>query len=114
MSCPVVLQVFFTKHKEIPNNPPFLFVECEEFYHLPLWKPPDGKPVFVWSVDYIVTTDERWVLFGPFSDSDVRYWIPWLVQQPGISGYRIINEHCVPSMLTKSYDKWPRLAWTDG
>ena len=108
-----LLQVFFSDAGLVPNNPEFLFYDCDEFFGLPLWKT-DGKPVFVWSVDYLKASDERWVVFGPFEPSTAEQTMAKLVLINGVDGCRMIQEHCLLPILQRTYKDLPRMAWTDG
>ena len=109
----LLLQVFFSKAKLVPNNPEFLFYDCDTFFGLPLWKH-DGKPVFVWSVDCLTASDERWVVFGPFDQATAERTMAKLVLVQGVDGCRIIQEHCFLPLLLRHYEELPRMAWTDG
>lgn len=108
-----LLQVFFSDAWIVPNHPEFLFYDCDEFFGLPLWKV-DGKPVFVWSVDYLKASDERWVVFGPFEPSIAERTMAQLVLVNGVDGCRMIQEHSLLPILQRTHTALPCLAWTDG
>lgn len=109
----ILLQVFFSKAFAVPDHPEFLFYDCDEFFGLPLWKD-DGKPVFVWSVDCLKASDERWVVFGPFDQATAERTMAQLVLVAGVDGCRLIPEHCLQPLLARSHAALPRMAWTDG
>ena len=84
------------------------------FCGLPMWAP-KGRGVYVWAIDMVVESDERWVVFGPFEDgSTAKKKIERVVKSPKCWGYRIEYEHSFPSILRRSYSRLPANMYTDG
>lgn len=114
-SPPVVVQCFFSRGSDVPDNPDFAFGGPLEFLGLPMWSP-GGRGVYIWSVDMVSAGDERWVVFGPFKDAiGAEEAIRSVLALDACRGYRIHNEHCFgPLMVKRGYESLPSIIYTDG
>lgn len=114
MSCPVVLIVYFggdPHHNEDIESLAFIKGEVKGVFGIPLWMP-DGKPVYWWSIDYIVCGDQRWLVFGPFdSYEEATQAFKAIESQTQVKGYRAVAEHCYTYLFGKELT---RIMNTDG
>jgi hypothetical protein len=114
-SIPVVVQCFFCRGSDVPDNPNFAFGGPLEFLGLPIWAP-EGRGVYVWSVDMVSANDERWVVLGPFeSDVAAKEAVRVVLALDSSRGYRIENEHSFVYKLARlPYRGLPSIIYTDG
>lgn len=81
----------------------------------PVWKAPDGRPVYVWAIDYVVCGDTRWVIFGSFETPKAarRAFGSIRIKAAGrgieLAGYHVFPEHCFAAG-----QKYDRRMYTDG
>lgn len=108
--CPTVLQLWFDSCDEangIPLDQPTLLGH-------PVWNPDGNGAVYRWAIDYVVGSDERWVVLGPYltaGEAHAAYQDLYGKHARLLRGYRVVNEHC---FSTQCGGKLPREEWTDG
>src|SRR5262245_37612638 len=111
--CPVVLEVWFSKHENITDWLPMAHEirEGDQMFGLRVWKTKEGKAVMRWVVDYVSVSDERYVVVRPYDgEAAARKAFQSAFPDESLTfGYRIEKEHCF-----EHRKKFPHAVYTDG